>query len=698
MHRLVLGSAAYRQSSGPNPAAFKVDPDNRLLWRFSLKRLDAESIRDAMLAASGQLDGRFGGPYVPTTRDGSGEVRVKPDEPGRLRRSLYLQQRRSQTLSMLGVFDSPSIVFNCIQRPVSTMPLQSLSLLNSEFAVDAAAAFASRIEREAGSEPAARVEQAWLVAFARAERSPETIGPGVCRTAAFAIWRSERCRQPGLGRFVPDAVGLQRLPVHRMRQPMRPESTDRARQLVDVSRRAFLGTYAGSLGTLALAHMLAGSSPAMADEQPAASGAGAAIRPRAKNVICLFQHGGPSQMDLFDPKPALNKYHGQKYPGGELETHFVKQAGNVLGSPFKFNKHGQSGIELCEHLPHMAGIVDDITLIRSMNTESVDHETALRLIHSGRFLGGLPTWGAWVTYALGSENRNLPSYVVLSDPGGLPVAGEDNWSAGYLPAVYQGTPFRSGRSPVFNLETPEGLSPAGRRNELDFLAELNRQHLQRHPENSELAARLENFETAARMQTAMPGVVDLSDETAETRALYGLDDPKTQEYGTRCLLARRLVEKGVRFVQIFLSGQPWDTHTKNAENLEKLCARSDRPSAALVTDLKRRGLLDSTIVMWTGEFGRLPVSQGADGRDHNRRGFSLWLAGGGFKSGYVHGATDDFAYEAVKDVVNVHDLHATLLATLGLDHRKLTYPHDGRQASLTDADVTKAKLVPELLG
>ncbi len=325
---------------------------------------------------------------------------------------------------------------------------------------------------------------------------------------------------------------------------MKPESTDLARHWLEVSRRAFLGHYAGSLGSLALAQMLAGGSAAAADDNPAPGRAAATIRPRAKAVICLFQHGGPSQMDLFDPKPTLNKYHGQKYPGGELETHFVKQAGNVLGSPFKFAKHGHSGIELCEHLPHTAGVIDDLTLIRSMNTESVDHESALRLIHSGRFLGGLPTWGAWVTYALGSENRNLPSYVVLSDPGGLPVAGEDNWTAGWLPAVYQGTPFRSGRSAVLNLESPAGLSPEGRRNQLDFLAELNRQHRERHPENSELAARLENFETAARMQATVPGVLDLSDETAETRALYGLDDPKTQEYGTRCLLARRLVEKG----------------------------------------------------------------------------------------------------------------------------------------------------------
>ncbi|REK19311.1 MAG: DUF1501 domain-containing protein [Planctomycetota bacterium] len=466
---------------------------------------------------------------------------------------------------------------------------------------------------------------------------------------------------------------------------------DHGRQLLhggtELSRRVFLGNCAGSLGGLALAHLLGSEAQAAAPHKAA----------QAKSVICLFQHGGPSQMDLFDPKPALAKYHGQPYPGEGLEVHFTNQVGNVLASPFKFSRHGQCGMELCELLPHTARVADDLTLVRSMNTESVDHESALRLIHTGKFLAGMPTWGAWVTYALGTENGNLPAYVVLSDPGGLPVDGERNWSAGWLPAVYQGTPFRAGDSPVLNLQTPPGVSAAARTNQMQFLERLNRAHLAQHPENSELAARLTNFEIAARMQTAVPDVLDISDETAETQSLYGLDNPATQEYGMRCLLARRLVEQGVRFVQVFLQSQPWDTHSKNAESLKGLCAKTDQPSAALVQDLKRRGLLDSTIVLWTGEFGRQPISQGPDGRDHNRRGFSLWLAGGGFKGGYVHGATDDFGYESVEDVVTVHDLHATLLAALGLDHHRLTYPHEGRPASLSDADVTGARVVSELL-
>ena len=461
--------------------------------------------------------------------------------------------------------------------------------------------------------------------------------------------------------------------------------------LAEFTRRSFLNRSAGGISSLALASLLADS------ENLWAESGSPMTRPKAKSVICLFQHGGPSQMDLFDPKPALQKFHGKPYPAGQLETHFDKQVGNVLGSPYSFRHCGESGMVLSELLPHTARIADDVTLIRSMSTESVDHESALRLIHSGKFLSGLPTIGAWTIYALGTENENLPGYVVLSDPGGLPVDGEKNWTSGWLPAVYQGTVFRSGKSPVLNLQTPDGISPQARKNQLRFLDELNRTHLKRHPENNELAARIANFETAARMQVAVPDVLDLSQETEATKAMYGIGQPATDEYGTRCLIARRLIERGVRFVQLFMAGQPWDTHSKNAESLKGLTARTDQPSAALVQDLKQRGLLDETIVMWTGEFGRLPVSQGPDGRDHNRRAFSLWLAGGGFKAGYVHGATDDFSYESVEKVVNVHDLHATLLHQLGLEHESLTYPHEGRDASLTDAEVTHAKIVSELL-
>lgn len=471
-----------------------------------------------------------------------------------------------------------------------------------------------------------------------------------------------------------------------------------------LNRRAFLGYTAGGLGWLALSHLAALEAKAAPTGHIVPAAAPLAPKPphfpaKAKSVICLFQHGGPSQMDLFDPKPELNKRDGQDYPGGDLEIHFDKQAGKLLQSPFKFAKHGQSGGEFSELIPHMAGIADEMTLIRSMTTDSVDHESALRIIHSGKFQAGRPTWGSWVTYGLGTERQDLPAYVVLSDPGGLPVDGIRNWTSGWLPAIYQGTQIRSSGSPIFNLATPDAIPAAARANQLQFLSKLNAAHLREHPENSELAARISNYEMAAKMQTSVTEVLNLDGESAETKKLYGLDHANgaTANYAKRCLMARRLVEQGVRFVQIYLSGQPWDTHDKNAEKLKDLCLMTDQPSAALVKDLKQRGLLDSTIVLWCGEFGRLPISQGKDGRDHNRHAFTLWIAGGGFKRGYTHGGTDDFGYKAVHDVVRVYDLHATLLHALGLDHQKLTYPHEGRADSLTDTVVSGAKAIPELL-
>src|SRR3954462_10746288 len=457
-----------------------------------------------------------------------------------------------------------------------------------------------------------------------------------------------------------------------------------------LNRRSFLRYSTGGLSYLALAHLLGLEKRGMAAAAPTGfhplAPKAPHHTPKAKAVICLFQHGGPSQMDLFDPKPELNKWNGKEYPHKDLEVHFEKQAGKLLESPYSFKPHGQAGTQLSELLPQTGKIVDDITLIRSMITDSIDHESALRIIHSGKFQAGPPTWGSWVIYGLGTERQDLPSYVVLSDPGGLPVDGIRNWTSGWLPAVYQGTQIRSEGTPVFNLEPLADVPAPARENQRHFLEALNRSHLQSHPGNSELMARIRNFEIAAKMQTSVKDVLDLSNEPEHVKKLYGLDhqNKATANYAKRCLMARRLVEQGVRFVQIFLNSQPWDTHDKNAERLRGLCEMTDQPSAALVLDLKQRGLLDDTIVLWAGEFGRLPISQGKDGRDHNRHGFSLWLAGGGFRKGYVHGATDDFGYAAREKVVTVHDFHATLLAALGLDHRRLTYPHDGRDTSLTD--------------
>ena len=477
------------------------------------------------------------------------------------------------------------------------------------------------------------------------------------------------------------------------------DSADR----LSLQRRAFLGRSAsGLLGSIAWAWLNRPEQQGSARAAEAGRSVGPHHKPRAERIICLFQNGGPSQMDLFDPKPELAKLNGKPYPGQhKVETLSPSASGNLLGSPFTFKPAGKCGMLLSELIPHTAAIADDIALVRSMTTESVCHETALRIAHSGHPLAtDRPSVGSWLTYGLGSLNQNLPAFVVLPDPGGLPINGTLNWSAGWLPAQHQGTPFNAGElsvAPVLNLRTPDKISDGARTRQLELIRRLNEQHASRFPENTDLEARLRDFETAARMQSAVPEVVDLTGETAATRQLYGLDQPATQTYGTRCLLARRLIEKGVRFVGVYLKGQPWDTHADNANATKKVASEIDQPSAALVQDLKQRGLLDSTLVVWTGEFGRTPVSQGANGRDHSRRGFSMWMAGGGIRGGYSHGATDEFGYESVEQVVTMHDLHATLLSALGLDHLRLTFDHDGRRESLTDSDLTHAHVVTELL-
>ncbi len=461
-------------------------------------------------------------------------------------------------------------------------------------------------------------------------------------------------------------------------------------QTYSLNRRLFLGQSVGGLGSIALAHLLG-------QENAKASTAAASPTGQARAVISLFQHGGPSQVDMFDPKPMLTKMHGKSY-GGDLKFRNPGTTKRILGSPFAFKKHGQSGIELSELLPHTAEIVDDMTLIRSMVTKASDHTAAVRLINTGQFLPGSPVLGSWVVYGLGAETNSLPAYVALVQ-NNYPTDGVGNWSSGWLPAEFQGTPFRSGSTPVQYLKTPQRFTPDARSGQLDLISQLNRSHQQRHPENSELLARIKDFETAARMQTAVPEVLDFSDEPQEIQKMYGLDspNPQTRDYARRCLLSRRLVERGVRFVQVCMASQPWDTHNKNVSRLKELCQTTDQPSAALVKDLKQRGMLDETVVMWGGEFGREPISEGADGRDHNPQGFSLWLAGGGFKAGYVHGETDELGCRAVTDTVSVHNLHATLLHSLGINHKKLTVPHEGREVSLVDSPVTGADITPGLL-
>jgi Protein of unknown function (DUF1501) len=425
------------------------------------------------------------------------------------------------------------------------------------------------------------------------------------------------------------------------------------------------------------------------------------FEPKAKAMISLFQHGGPSHMDLTDPKPELSRLSGTDYPG-DIHFSFVNQASKkLLGSPFKFEKHGQCGTELSEILPHTAGIVDDICLIRSMHTGANGHEVSIRYFHGGiPGILGRPTFGSWITYALGCETQDLPAFMVLSDPGGHPVDGATNWSNGFMPAMFQGTVLRPKEPRILNLHPPAHLAGKMQRQNLDLLNKLNQTHLAEHPGESELEARIASYELAARMQSAAAEALDISQETEATHKLYGLDDPITKEYGTRCLLARRLVERGVRFVQLFHSGQPWDNHSSIKTTLTDICKRTDKPVAALVADLKQRGMLDSTLVHWGGEIGRLPVTQDhgtpeSAGRDHNGQGFSIWLAGGGIRSGMTYGATDEFGHKAVENVVTPNDFQATIMHLFGLQWDKVIYPYNNQQQIITAN--RPAKVVSEIL-
>ena len=473
-----------------------------------------------------------------------------------------------------------------------------------------------------------------------------------------------------------------------------------------LSRRDLLSRSGLGFGSLALSWLL--NREGMLAAESGANPISFDLRPKpphfpakAKAVIQLMQNGGPSQMDLFDPKPELSRLNGKKH-AEKLETLQEGSDANILmGTPFKFAKHGQAGMDFSELLPHISTIADDICMIRSMYSEHNNHSEALVMIQTGKIFPGRPTTGAWISYALGTENQNLPAYVVLRDPEGYNTNAALVWDNGWLPALYRGTEFNSKGAAVLDLK-PAQPGPAGSQDDrLNLLARLNERHRLRHPEDTSLDARIRNYELAARMQVAAGDVLDLSKESEATKRLYGLDNPETAAYGTRCLMARRLIEAGVRFVQVFPgvrpSFQPRDNHNDIPDGLPKICKITDQPSAALVKDLKARGLLDETVVMWSGEFGRLPISQKGTGRDHNRHGFSLWMAGGGFRQGYTHGATDEIGYRAVDNRVSVPELHATLLNQLGIDHKRLTFQYHGREESLTDAPVTHAGIVEKLL-
>ncbi|HTM48324.1 MAG TPA: DUF1501 domain-containing protein [Bryobacteraceae bacterium] len=468
-----------------------------------------------------------------------------------------------------------------------------------------------------------------------------------------------------------------------------------------ISRRRLLERTCLGFGSIVLADLLGIQGPAAA----ASLGIHSDLNPRqphfparAKAVIQLVQNGGPSQMDLFDPKPELTRLAGKPHPDG-VEIHQPNNTNILLPGQFQFKKYGQCGMDVSEALPHIAGIVDELCFVRSMHTEHNNHLEGLNMLLTCKIFPGRPVMGAWVSYALGTENQSLPAYVVLRDPAGYTIGGKQLWANGYLPALYQGVEFSMKGAPVHHLNPPEPQPPGAQRESLAYLARLNGAHLQDHPGESELEARIRNFELAARMQLSAGEVLDISRESAATRKLYGVDDPVAGPYGLRCLMARRLVEKGVRFVQVTTSpGQPWDHHNKITTEMPKIANQVDQGSAALIKDLKSRGLLDSTIVMWAGEFGRLPTTQNGGGRDHNRNAFTIFFAGGGFKKGLIYGETDDFGYKAVVNRVPVPDMIATVLHQLGLDHKRVQYPYGGRLETPSDVTVTGAKVVSDLIG
>jgi hypothetical protein len=458
------------------------------------------------------------------------------------------------------------------------------------------------------------------------------------------------------------------------------------------NRRDFLFQSGGGLSGVALASLLQADNPYAPRPTHHA--------PRAKAVISLFMSGGVSQVDSFDPKPMLAKYAGQPLTGkGDI---VVRQGhpGPLMPSPFEFQRYGECGLEVSELFPRIGAHADTLAVLRSCWGKSNDHVQAHYELASGVIRMGYPSLGSWLTYGLGTENQSLPAFVVIYDARGGPFGGPSNWSAGFMPAAYQGTVLRAAGDPIVDLNPPASMRPEEQRARLKLLDELNKLDLEKNPGHSELAARISAYELAYRMQGAAPEAVNVNSETEPTKKLYGLDDPVTEPFGRQCLMARRLVERGTRFVQLYHGGlgnqntDTWDAHEDVRSNHTKHAAEVDRPIAGLLADLKARGLLDSTLVVWQGEFGRMPISQRGLGRDHNPGAMTIWMAGAKIEGGQTIGASDEFGYRAEEQRISVHDLHATILHLVGLDHKRLTYRYQGRDMRLTDVE---GELVPQIV-
>ena len=445
------------------------------------------------------------------------------------------------------------------------------------------------------------------------------------------------------------------------------------------TRRALLRGAGSGLGAMAMAALLAEQAPS-ATVHDAAAQRQPHHAPRAKSVIFLFMEGGPSHIDLFDPKPNLNKLSGQPMPAsfGRPITAMGTAGNTLMGSPRQWAQHGQSGIWVSDLYPHVAKHADKLAVLRSCQCDGLNHAGGVSQMNTGDILSGRPSLGAWVNYGLGTANKNLPTFVSMIDER-EPFGNAKNWGSGFLPAVYQGTLFRQGPSPILNTKLPAGQTDARQRARLEYLEAQNREYARGREDDTSLEARIRSFELAYALQKSGPEVVDLTHETEATKALYGLDQPETAAFGRNCLLARRLVERGVRFVELYCgSGSGWDAHTDLEGNHKKWCKASDQPVAALLEDLSRRGMLEDTLVIWGGEFGRTPFNEKGNGRDHNPWGFSMFFAGGGVRGGQTIGSTDEIGLRAVERPTHVHDIHASILWLLGLDHLQLTYLHNGR--------------------
>lgn len=473
----------------------------------------------------------------------------------------------------------------------------------------------------------------------------------------------------------------------------------RARLPRRFSRRDLLWGVGNGIGGLALCDLLSkdnllGASTGVSPLAPKKSH----FQPKAQAVISVFMNGGTSHIDTFDRKPELDKRHGEAPPKSLNVETFFPFPGTFLKSPFEFKRYGQAGLEVSELFQHTAACADELALVRSMRALSNNHNPALLQMMTGFIQPGRPSLGTWAVYGLGTQNQNLPGFVVLLDKTGGPIGGAQLWSAGFIPAAYQGTALRNQGDPIADLASPTFVTQEQQRSRLDFIRTLNDYHLEENGADAELAARIASYELAFRMQSHAPEAVDLTKESEATRKLYGFDDPNCEHFGRNCLLARRLVERGVRFVQLYAgsnAADSWDAHGDIEDNHRKRAASADKPIAGLLKDLKSRGLLDTTLVIWQTEFGRLPISQSIRGRDHNPKGFSIWMAGGGSKGGSIVGSTDEFGYAAATEPHTIPDLHATILHLLGLEHTRLTYLHNGRPHRLTDVsgDVIKRAIV-----